>query len=178
MRIPQLRLRTLMIAIAVVAPVFVACTWVFHIGTAMNDFYGPSGKLALEQRISVEISTGSDDFQHARYVEAESRYRSALRLNEDLGARLARHGWHTDHSSSEIFVGLADALAGQHRYTEAEQLYNRILANIVPDHPDMVKVLEHYAASERQMGNSAKVEEQLARAKTIRKRGSARTPGL
>jgi tetratricopeptide (TPR) repeat protein len=115
----------------------------------MDDFYGPRGKLALENQIYVEISDGSDGLQQSRYVEAETRYRSALRLNEDLGARLARHGWHTNHSFSEILIGLADALAGQHRYREAESLYNRILATVGPDHPSMVDVLEHYAALER-----------------------------
>jgi Tetratricopeptide repeat len=73
---------------------------------------------------------------------------------------------------------MADALTGQNRFTEAEQLYNRILATIGPDHPAMVEVLEHYAASERQMGNSARVKDLLAQATAIRERGSARTPGL
>jgi hypothetical protein len=128
MRLPQFRLRTLMIAIAVLAPVFVASTWVFHFSTVMDDSYGPRGKPALEQQISVELSTGSDDLQESGYVEAESRYRSALRLNEDLGAISVRDGWHRVHSSNQILIGLAEALAAQHRYTEAGQLYDRILA--------------------------------------------------
>jgi tetratricopeptide (TPR) repeat protein len=132
----------------------------------------------LEQQISVEISTGSDDLRKSRYVEAESWYRSALKLNEEIGASSAQHGWHTDHSSSEILVGLAVALAGQHRSTEAEQLYKRIILSIEPDQSALVEVLEHYAALERRMGNSARLNDLLVQAKAIRKGDSARTPGL
>ena len=112
--------------------------------------YGPRGKIAVEQQIDIEMTAGSDDLEQSRYKEAETRYRSALRLNEDLGARLARHDWHTAHPSTEILVGLADSLLGQRRYSEAEE------------------VLGQGAALERKLGNPVRAKELLARANAIR----------
>jgi hypothetical protein len=138
-----------MIAVAVLALVLVAFTWLLHISTAMDDFYGPRGKLAIEAQIGSEISTGLDSLQQSLFVEPETRFRLALSLNEDLGARLARHGWHTDQASSEILIGLADSLAGQRRYREAAE------------------ELEHSATFERKMGNTARERGLLARADAI-----------
>lgn len=150
MRLTRFRLRTLMIAIAVLAPVFAASAWLYQLCTALEDLYGPRGKLAFEQRISIEVSAGADDLQHVRFAEAENRYRSALRLQDELGSILARHGWHAYGPSSEMLVGLADSLAGQRRYPEA------------------AKVLEDGAALERERGDSARAKELLARSDAIR----------
>jgi hypothetical protein len=133
--------------------VFAASAWLHQLSTALEDFYGPRGKLALEQQIGNEISAGSDDLQQSRFAEAEMRYRSAFRLNNELRSILARHGWHTSWSSwpsSEILVGLADSLAGQRRYSEA------------------AKVLEHGAALERELGNTTRAKDLLARSEKTR----------
>jgi hypothetical protein len=139
-----------MVAIAVLALVLFAYPWLLDICTCMDDMYGPRGKIAVEQLIHIEMTAGSDDLHQSRYMEVETRYKSALKLNEDLGARLARHDWHTAQLSSEILVGLADSLAGQRRYSEAEE------------------VLGQGAALERGPGNPMGAKELLARADAIR----------
>jgi hypothetical protein len=140
MRLPRFRLRTLMIAIAVLAPIFAVASVLVAIGSALDDFYGPRGKLGLEQQIAIEIAAGTYDLQESRYVSAENRYRSALSLNNELRALSTRHGWETMHSYGELLIGLADALAGQHRYSEAVPLYDKILALIGPEHPASARV--------------------------------------
>lgn len=169
MRLPQFRLRSLLIAIAVLAPVLLALIWLYQINTALEDFYGPTGKFAMEQQIADEISAGSLDLALSRFVDAEARYRSALGLNEQLVATMARHGgWSTDHSSGEIAIRLAEALMGQRRDADAESLYESILRTIAADDRAMVDVLENYAALERQMGNLARERDLLERARVIR----------
>jgi hypothetical protein len=140
-----------MIAIVILAPVFAASAWLYQLSTQLEDFYGPRGDLALRQQIDNEISAGTDDLRRSRFAEAETRYGAALRLFYELRATRARHGWrHVDYQTSDILVGLADALVGQHR------------------HPEAVQVLQDGAVRERQMGHLESAKDLTARADAIR----------
>jgi hypothetical protein len=135
-----------MIAVAVLAPLFAAFAALRNLNRALEEFYGPRGKLALEQQISSQLSAGSACLIEASYIEAEARYRSALGLNEEL----ERLGSRTDYRTSRILMGLADSLVGQHRYSEAENL------------------LEQRDPLRSKIDDPSTVEELLARAKSIR----------
>lgn len=168
MRIPQFRLRTLMIGIVILAPLIVVWSWLLEINSSLNDFYGPMGSLRLGSRVSTELSAGADHLQHARYVEAENSYRSALWLNELLEKISARHGWLNYHSSADIMIGLADSLAGQNRSDEAEAVYREIQRRIGPDEAALADISEQNADLARRMGDSETACRRLVRAKAIR----------
>jgi hypothetical protein len=139
-----------MIAIAVMAPVLVVYVWFRDLGRALDDFYGPRGKLTLENRISGECSAGFARSIESRYQEAEAHYRLALGLDNELQATLARHDWHAHPQTSEIVLGLADSLAKQSRYPEAASL------------------LEQRAALKPIVGDPATARDLLNRAKSLR----------
>jgi hypothetical protein len=139
-----------MIAIAVLAPVFAAWACLYDFSSAMQDFYGPRGVLALSHQIAEEMFAGREDLQRSRFAAAETRYRSALKLDEELRATRARHGWQVDYQPGDILVGLADALIGQRRRQEA------------------VDALRQGAILERQMGHVERAIDLTARADAIR----------
>jgi thioredoxin-like negative regulator of GroEL len=145
-----------MIAIAVMAPMLVVYVWFRDLGRALDDFYGPHGKLNLENRISSECSAGFARSVESRYLEAEAHYRLALELDDDLQATLARNDWHAHAQTSEILLGLAESLAKQGRYPKAASLLEqRAALKPIVDEPATSRDLLNRAKSLR-----AKLEDQ------------------
>jgi tetratricopeptide (TPR) repeat protein len=164
-----------MIAIAVLAPVFAVWAWYLDLTRALQAFYGPGGPIALRPQFYQELSTGSKALQQRDFVEAEARYRAALKLAESSQSENDWTGW---YNVPAALVGLADALTGQGRFDAAEPLYARALAigeeAWGPDHRAVAEVLEHYAVSLRQAGRAADSDRFLARAKAIRAKPDGR----
>jgi tetratricopeptide (TPR) repeat protein len=172
MRLRQFRVRTLMIAVAILAPLFTAAPWFADLSTALNEFSGPGGKLDLERRIGIEISAGSNELRHGRYVQAEARYRSAEKLAEKLEAISVRHDWSLDSSWTLAKIGLADALVGQGSYDEADLWYHTALKHIGPDLPAAAEYLECYANCATATGDLDKAQRLFTRARVRRESGS------
>jgi len=114
---PRFRVRTLLIAIAVLAPFFALLAVIRDVNIAMSDFYGPRGKLAMEGIIGAEAAAGARLLAESRYAEAETRFRSVLDMTHEYEATMARHGWGGIHRS--IASGLRKALIAQHGGAEA-----------------------------------------------------------
>jgi hypothetical protein len=127
-----------MIAIGVLAPLLAGYRVVRDVHKALDGYYGPRGKLSLEQQISSQASAGFSCLIDGRYAEAEARYRSALGLNEEL----AQLGHQSDHETLRILTGLADSLVAQHRDLEAaEFLEQKNVGRSKIKDPDMVEAL-------------------------------------
>jgi tetratricopeptide (TPR) repeat protein len=158
-----------MIAIAVLAPAFAAWSWYLDLKKALHAYYGPGGPIARQTQFFQELSTGSSALDAGDFVEAEARYRAALKLAETSESQ---SDWTTWYNVPAALVGLADALTGQGRFDAAEPLYARALAigeeAYGPDHRAVAQVLEHYAESLCQAGRAADSDRFLARAKAIR----------
>lgn len=156
MRGPRIRLRSLMILIALLAPVFVAMSWVYELSTSLEDFYGPRGRLEMMSRISQELLDAREDLNAAQFQRAEAHYRTALALSQELRSTMARHGWnddlYSDCFSGEILAEMSNALVGQHRDREAAD------------------VLEQAAEQERAVGLERRAKEFLARGAALRER--------
>ncbi len=175
MCLPRMTTRRLMIAVAVLAPVLAAAAWLIEVCWELEGFYGPGGKLDLQNQIGNEVAAGAEAHKQGDYREAEARYRSALKLIEVLSAKNAAHGWSPDTLGAfEVRIGLVDALAGQGRHVEAESQYKEALVacekGFGPDHIAMAEFLDHYVASQRLRGNASVMDKLQAQAKTIREK--------
>jgi tetratricopeptide (TPR) repeat protein len=174
MRSFRFRLRTLLIAVVVLAPLLAfGIKFIFY--SPLDEMYGPEGQLASQQRFYVEVSDGSSALQVGRYLEAEKHFRSALELFRSPSRR--KHM--KDHVGDEATpsLGLADALAGQGRSREAEPFYERSLSahralwgSDRRGYPEEDKIVDHYAATLRGMGRMTQADELAARTKKIRER--------
>ena len=109
---------------------------------------------------------------------AEAYFKAALeQVESDRGLHDLTGGW---FNVPPALVGLADALAGQHRFAEAEPLYKQALdmqeRKLGPDDPQLAETLEHYGASLEQSGRTAESGDLLKRAEAIRARPAASDP--
>src|SRR4051794_29602669 len=119
MRPPRFRLRTLLIAVAVLALLLVVGIEIRH--NPLDEMYGPDGLLASRQRFYAEVSDGSSALQDCRHVEAERHFRSALKLFHSPSGRYYIKDPIGEEATPSL--GLADALAAQYRYREADPFY-------------------------------------------------------
>jgi len=160
-----------MIVIAVLAPLMVVFTCLVKVGRTLNAYYGKNGKQALESRRDNAMLAGFVALEQSRFPAAEARYRSALELNDALEALNATYGWQSSDRSTEILIGLADALTGQGRLSDAESMFIRAIRiceeQLGPDHRLMAESLEHYAVLLRKTGRAAKAESYERRARAI-----------
>jgi tetratricopeptide (TPR) repeat protein len=163
-----------MIAVAVLAPLLaVGIEIVRH--NPLDEMYGPDGLLESRQRFYSEVSDGSSALQDGRYTEAERHFRSALKLFHSPSERHYMKDPVGEEATPSL--GLADALAGQGRYREAEALYKRSLAahrqEWGSDHredPEEDKILDHHAATLRRMGRMTEANELATCTREIRER--------
>jgi len=177
MRPLRFRLRTLIIAVAVLAPLLAGGVWCLQLGNALDEMYGPDGLLESRQRFDVEVSDGSSALQDGRYPEAEKHFRLALDLFRSPSRRKHMHDPVGEEATPSL--GLADALAGQGRSREAEPLYERSLSvhralwgSDRRGYPEEDKMVDHYAATLRRMGRMTQADELTARTKEVRERSS------
>lgn len=174
MRPFRFRLRTLIIAVAVLALLLAVGIEIFQ-HNPFDEMYGRDGLLESRQRFYTEVSDGSSALQDGRYTEAERHFRSALKLFHSPSERHYMKDPVGDEATPSL--GLADALAGQGRYGEAELLYKRSLETHREvwgrDHrgyPEEDKILDHYTATLRKMGRITQANELTALIKEIRER--------
>ena len=180
MRLPRVRftVRQMMVAVAVLAPLMAASIWLIELGKPMEAFDGPAGTLARYRQIGIETSAGYDALQQGLFVESETRYRLALQLAEESEAK-GDLGYGAVWAG-DATVGLAEALAGQKRYSEAELLYKRAQSiqkkNFGQNHPALADVLDHYASFLRQTGRTAEMEKAQEQAEAIRESWAQQAP--
>ena len=113
MTIPRFRVRTLMIVVALLAPLFAAGAFVLDLGLALEEFYGPGGSLERERNLSLTIAAGDRALAQGRWAEAEAAFRAASKLEAEHRSR--RRADTVARWDAAIAIGLADALAGQGR---------------------------------------------------------------
>ena len=81
---------------------------------------------------------------------------------------------------AESLNNLAELYRTQGKYAEAEPLYKRSLAILEkvlgPNHPDVAKSLEIYAALLQETGRGSEAEELGSRAKAIRVKHAEQNP--
>jgi tetratricopeptide (TPR) repeat protein len=172
MRLFRFRLRTLMIAVAVLAPLLAAVVFLLRLSWALDNFYGPDGVLALKQRISAEVTAGDERIKEGKFVEAEARLRTAIRMQADCDARSgSRDG------DAWFAFGLADALAGQGRTAEADLVYRKCLAVVEaasePENTSIDHFLMRYATFLRGAGRASEAEQCETRAVAALDRSAA-----
>jgi tetratricopeptide (TPR) repeat protein len=121
MRFRGIRLRTLVIGIALLAISLLPLTLFSRVRAILDGFYGPGGVLARTNAARECSSAGDNALREGRYAAAESRYRQALALTESLpepdGGR----------DTSAALLGLAEALAKQGLPDKAEPFYRGAL---------------------------------------------------
>lgn len=174
MRPFKFSLRTLIIAVAVLALVLAVGIEIFQ-HNPFDELYGWDGLLESRQRFYAEVSDGSSALQDGRHTEAERHFRSALKLFHSPSERHYMKDPVGDEATPSL--GLADALAGQGRYREAEPLYKRSLeahrevwGTDRRGYPEEDKILDHYAGTLRKIGRITQANELTALAKGIRER--------
>lgn len=169
MRLLRFRLRTLMIAIAVIAPVFAAWAALQDLNRSLHAFYGPGGPIALQRQFYQELGAGSQALQHGDFDAAEKCYIAALKLAEKFERKEDQTGW---FDVPGALIGLANALTGRGHFDEAEPLYLRALTirqdAYGRDNPAVAEVLEHHAASCHTAGRTADRDQLQSQAKAIR----------
>ena len=113
---------------------------------------------------------GFEAYQGGRYAEAEKYYLAALKEAEIFGPEDTRIATTLDN--------LALLYDTQGEYAEAEPLLKRSLKIyqkfLGPDHLNVARFLENYAALLRKMEREAEATEMEARAKEIREKRSQR----
>jgi tetratricopeptide (TPR) repeat protein len=171
MRPTQSRLRTLLIATAIIALVLAAWVGLVKMLQPLQEFYGPDGTLERQRQINSEIVRGGDALREGRFQDAEARYRESLRLAELSKARDSVP-WYGASWVGQSQAGLADALTGQGRYAEAEKLYKKALEaemeRLGPHHLIVADVLDRYGACLRGSGRASVAQDFESRAKAIR----------
>jgi tetratricopeptide (TPR) repeat protein len=179
MRILRFRLWMLMIAIAVMALLFAACAFVLQsINRGLHEFYGPGGTLDRRTWCWDKSSAGLVALRQGDFSMAEACFKAALKqVESDRDEVDVNVGW---YNVPPVLVGLADALAGQHRFAEAEPLYKQALdmqeRKLGPDDLHLAETLEHYCAALKQVGRTAESGDFLKRAEAIRARPPASEP--
>ncbi len=150
---PRLRVRTLLIAVAVLSPFLAAGVWLFQIGQGLEDFYGPGGFLDREHNLSNTIAAGDGELARGRFAEAETLYRTAIRLQAE---HVARSGPKNSLAGDWFLIGLADALAGQGHAAGADIQYRKAVAaydaDTNPRNTALDAVLMRYSAFLRREG--------------------------
>jgi tetratricopeptide (TPR) repeat protein len=118
---PPFRVAALMIGVAVLALALLAWICLHWTGAQLDAFYGSDGVLAREAKSQSQATAGEEALRLGEYAEAEMHFRSALDLQNSLpppdGLR----------DISGVLVGLADALANQGQFDNAERLYRKAL---------------------------------------------------
>jgi tetratricopeptide (TPR) repeat protein len=169
---PQLRLRTLMIVIAILAPIFAVWAVLADMERTFYQFYQPGGTLEHD-RAAVHASCGATHLASGQFVQAESEFLSSLRS--------LRGPRRDDLLAARAFAGLGCALVAQGRLAEAEAPLRSALAIRErinePGDPDLEAVLEAHVAALRAAGHVAEAEIQSARAATIRDGRAGARPG-
>ena len=84
MRLYPQRLRTLMIAVALLALLMTPMCFLFRVSSQLSAFYGRGGVLARQARAFDEAGAGDEARLRGQYVDAEAQYRSALNLMGSL----------------------------------------------------------------------------------------------
>jgi serine/threonine-protein kinase len=114
-----------------------------------------------------------------RPEQAEQAYRQALALQEQLSAA-NRSQARNRLELAATCNGLGKLLQARGKYAEAEPLFRRALAlrekALGPDHPELVEVLEGYAAVLRQIDRPEEAARLQQRAKAIRDRPAPPAP--
>ncbi len=109
-------------------------------------------------------NAGVKAYQQGNYPEAEKQLGAALK--EAAGFRPQ------DPRRATNLNNLALLYYNQGKYADAEPLYKRALAIVEkalgPEHPDVAKSLENYAALLRETGRTTEATEMEARTKAIR----------
>lgn len=174
MRSFRFRLRTFIIAVAVLAPLLAVGIGILQ-HNPLDEMYGSDGFLESQQRFYAEVSDGSSALQVGRHTEAERHFRAALKLFHSPSERRYMKDPVGDEATPSL--GLADALAGQGRYREAEPLYKRSLAAHREvwgtDHrgyPGEDKILDHYTTSLRKLRRMTQADELAVHTKVVRDR--------
>ena len=155
MRIPRFRLWMLMIAIAVMALLFATSAFCSgRASAACKDFTDGEGRSTGNRGYGAN-SAGLVALRQGDFWMAETYFKAALRqVESDRDEVNVTGGW---FNVPPVLVGLANALAGQHRFAEAEPLYKQALdmeeRKLGPDDPQLAETLEHSgAASSRWVG--------------------------
>jgi tetratricopeptide (TPR) repeat protein len=165
-----------MIAVAILAPLLaVGIEVVLH--NPLDEMYGSHGLIESRRQFYAEVSDGDSALQDGLYAKAEQHFRAALKLFHSPSERR----YMKDPVGDEVTpsLGLADALAGQGRFREAEAFYKRSLAvhrdSCGSDRrgcPEEDRILDHYAATLRRIGRMTEANELAARPGEIHKRSS------
>jgi tetratricopeptide (TPR) repeat protein len=165
---PRLRLRTLMIMIAVFALVFLFWRAWRDLNRAMFAFYGPDGVLArqIKQSRSFAESVGDGLLRGGRFADAEAQYRRALAAGEALSVN------HGDNWQLRLTYKLADALAAQRRDEEAEDLYEYAITILGGDlslgDRALLSALDNYPRFLEKTGHTTRAQEIRVRVRKIR----------
>lgn len=120
-RFRRVRLRTLIICIALLAAALAPLTLFLRFYARVKGFYGPDGVLGRKYAATESLTAGDRALGEGRYAAAETQYRSALALMTSLPEPDG------GHDTSAALLGLANALAKQNLLDEAEPLYRAAL---------------------------------------------------
>jgi tetratricopeptide (TPR) repeat protein len=178
MRMPRFRLRTLMIAIAVLAVLFAACALSLQaINRSLLAFYGPGGPIDRRNQFFERAAAGSEALRLGNFRQSETCFKAALKqVESDREVDDLTGGW---YNVPPVLVGLADALSGQRRFSEAEALYKQAMdmqaRKLGADDTRLAETLEQYGASLERAGRTAESMERLRRAEAIRARALAKS---
>jgi tetratricopeptide (TPR) repeat protein len=175
MTIQQLMIAVSVIAVVVLAPLMWVSAFLRSLNVGLQDAYGKEGKFDLERQIRDECELAETAFRQRDFAEAEARYRSVSKLCDRLQAKAARNVWSALASDSpparDADLGIADAVAGQGRHAEADELYRQGLAareqRLGRDDGGMVEVLDRYALFLRTTGRVPEAKERERRAVRI-----------
>jgi tetratricopeptide (TPR) repeat protein len=111
---------------------------------------------------------GRDLMSQGRFGEAERQFAAAVAAAHALGADDPRLALALSHQ--------AEALVAQTRFADAIPLFERALAIeekiLGPDHPEIAQVLEPFAASLRETGQTAAAEAAAVRVRLIHARSA------
>ena len=121
---PQFRLKTLMIGIAILAPILALSAWLRDLYQAMYEFYGPGGVLERQNakaHSSEDEHSGDMALWAGHYSDAERAFRSALSDNGRLT------GSEAGPREVRLLAKLAKVLTIQGRDVDADRLRQRLL---------------------------------------------------
>ena len=162
MGFPRLRLRTLLIAIAVLALLMAVLIPAIRNRASLDEFYSPGGVLDRRPKICAEIAAGNDALTRQEPGEAETRFRAALEnIGRNVGPIPIDMSLSFYIEKSDALAGLANALAMQNRFDEAVTIYGDALTML----EDGLKV----AAPEINVRDDPRVAELLERKKACEK---------
>jgi len=111
-------------------------------------------------------AAGNAAAEQGRYEEAEKLFRAAIEQAEQLGS--------FDPRVADSLNQLAIFYASQHKFTQAEHLFQRSLgvsvAALGPDHPDVAIILRNMGILKASLGNYAEADALLSRSLSLTNR--------